>query len=107
MSARLGAEQGWIAEHRSTGGAGEGGVPYIAWRITREFQLQGLRPCSDGEHPRVMSVRIDARYRSAAYQEAAGNGYRALLHGDRSRAVPNVRRIPVRCRAVLQRSARD
>ena len=99
---------GWVLnkegrpEHRSAGSAREGWLPHVAWRVTGKFQLQGLRSGGDGEHPGVVPVGYDADHRSAAHQEAAGHGHRALLHGDRSRPVSRQGRVPGRRRAVLQ-----
>ena len=102
VPARLGAEQGRAAEHRSAGGAGEGRVPDLARRVAGEFQLQGLRAGGDGEHPGVVPVGGDADHRPAAHEEAAGHGHRPLLHGDRSGTVP---RRPTSSRATSRGSA--
>ncbi len=67
----------------------------------REFQLQGLRPLGDGQHPRLVPVGSDLDYRPDAYEEATGQRYRPLLHRDRSRSVPRPRGLHRRCDPVL------
>ena len=54
---RLGAWTGRPAEHRPAGGAREGRVPDLARRLAGEFELQGLRPGGDGQHPRRPACR--------------------------------------------------
>ncbi len=69
---------------RSAGGQGEGRLSHLARRLAGEFELQGLRPCGDGEYPRVLPVGRNAHHRSRTHQEARRHGHRAFLHGDRS-----------------------
>ena len=66
----------------------KGGLPDLARRVAGELQLQGLRTGGDGEHPVVVPVRRHTDHRSDAHQEAAGDGHRPFLHGDRSGSVP-------------------
>ena len=66
---------------RSPSGQGEGRIPDLARRLAGEFQLQGPRPCSDGEYPRVLPVGRDAHHRSGAHQEARRHGHWTFLHG--------------------------
>ena len=57
LPARLGAEQGRAAQHRSVGGARERRFPDLARRLAGEFELQGLRAGGDGQHPRRRACR--------------------------------------------------
>ena len=86
---RLPTPDGWVLDgkaalQRSAGGQGEGRLPDLARRLAGEFQLQGLWPCGDGEHPGVLPVGRNAHHRSRAHQEARRHGHRAFLHGHRS-----------------------